>query len=271
MESAGFRPAAGRPRWSRRMSIAQPSPRTDALWRCSTATSPSSTRLHRPKRSAANTNRLPSQRERSTTVRSLPSLPTASRFSSRLPSPALVRQRGFSPGRPVPRAASSPNLDGSASFNGASAELLLADTRSGKMWPVLTQDRPVSNPTVSPDGRRIAYQSGLSQTDVIAVPLADGPVETVLGSFRDADMADASPATSQIAYITNRRGPNELWIASTSEGTQRPLLTAVDSGGQNDSAEFFMSPAFSRDGRRIATCGSVHGSTYVYTLFAAGG
>jgi len=159
----------------------------------------------------------------------------------------------------------------SGSFNGASAELLLADTRSGKMWPVLTQDRPVSNPTVSPDGRRIAYQSGLSQTDVIAVPLADGPVETVLGSFRDEDMADASPATSQIAYITNRRGPNELWIASTSEGTQRPLLTAQDFGGQNDSAEFFMSPAFSRDGRRIATCGSVHGSTYVYTLFAAGG
>ncbi len=73
------------------------------------------------------------------------------------------------------------------------SELFMADARAGSYWRIFMQDRPASAPSVSPDGTRVAYTSNLSHADVIAVPLQDGPVRTLLGSSRSEQMADATP------------------------------------------------------------------------------
>ncbi len=101
------------------------------------------------------------------------------------------------------------------------SELFMGDARTGEYWPVFLQDRAASSPSVSPDGARIAYQSNLSHADVVAVPLGDGPVRTLLGSSRNEQMADASPVSPQVVYVTDRRGTQDLWLLSMAEGWDR--------------------------------------------------
>jgi len=148
--------------------------------------------------------------------------------------------------------------------------IYMMDTDSGRFWPVVVQDRGASQPSVSPDGSRLAYLSVLSHADVIAVPVGDGPVRTLLGSSRTEQMADASPAGPQLAYVTDRRGVPEVWITSTAEGWDRPLFTPESVLIEGAPAQLFGAPVFSRDGRRVAV--SVKGTSQIllYTAFVAG-
>ncbi len=151
------------------------------------------------------------------------------------------------------------------------SELYMADVNRGDYWPIFTQDRPASSPSVSPHGKRVAYQSNLSHADVIAVPLGDGPVRTILGSSRTEQMADASPVAPQLVYITDRRGTQDIWMASTAEGWDRPLLSAGTFQVDGAPAELFLDPVFSPDGRRIAFSAKGGSHVHVYTMFTSGG
>jgi eukaryotic-like serine/threonine-protein kinase len=150
-------------------------------------------------------------------------------------------------------------------------QLYMADVRNGSYWPVFMEDRPASAPAVSPDGTRVAYRSNLSHADVIAVPLADGPVRTLLGSSRTEQMADASQAGPQLVYVTDRRGMQEIWLTSTAEGWDRPLITADSVQVDGKPATLFMDPALSPDGRRVAFAAMVGGNVHIYTAFVSGG
>ena len=156
------------------------------------------------------------------------------------------------------------------SSSGHHYELFMADAQSGTWWPIYKQDRPALQPSVSPERLCLAYQSNLSHADVIAVPLGDGPVRTVLGSSRTEQMADASPVAPQIVYVTDRRGAQEIWIASTAEGWDRPL---IQSGTPLDGsfADIFLDPVFSPDGRRVAFAAKSGSRVHVYTTFVSGG
>ncbi|MGA2598637.1 MAG: hypothetical protein ABSH09_16800, partial [Bryobacteraceae bacterium] len=151
------------------------------------------------------------------------------------------------------------------------SEIFMADVSNGRYWPVFLQDRGASTPSASPDGLRIAYQSGLSQADVIAVPLGDGPVRTLLGSFRTEQMADASPVSPQLVYVTDRRGPQEVWLSSLAEGWDRPIFTPQDFQMNGAAAEVFLAPAFSPDGKRIAVEAVSAKENHIYTAFVSGG
>ena len=151
------------------------------------------------------------------------------------------------------------------------SEMFMADVLSGRYWPVFVQDRRRFDSGVSPDGSRIAYQSGLSQADVIAVPLGDGPVRTLLGSFRTEQMADASPVSAQLVYVTDRRGPQEVWLSSLAEGWDRPVFTPQDFQMNGSAAEVFLAPAFSPDGKRIAVEAVSAKENHIYTAFVSGG
>lgn len=150
-------------------------------------------------------------------------------------------------------------------------QLYMTDTRTGAWWPVLVEDRPASAPSVSPDGSRIAYDSGLSQGDVIAMPLGDGPVTTLLGSFRTEEMPDASHVSQQLVYVTDRRGVEEVWIANPSDDSQRPLFTPASLVVDGAPAFNFMDPAFSPDGRRVAVCAKSASQLRIFTAFVSGG
>jgi eukaryotic-like serine/threonine-protein kinase len=151
------------------------------------------------------------------------------------------------------------------------SRLFMADTKTDRYWPVFAQDRPAVSPSVCPDGSHVAYASALSHADVIAVPVGDGPIRTVLGSSRTEERVDASPVSPQITYITDRRGVPEVWIKSLAEGWERPLLTPDDVETDGEPAQTFLNPVFSPDGRRIVVVVKSRLGIYLYTTFATGG
>ncbi len=151
------------------------------------------------------------------------------------------------------------------------SQIYITDTRSGRYWPVFVEDRPAAAPSVSPDGSRVAYQSGLSHADVIAVPLGDGPIRTLLGTSRTEQMADASPVAQQLVYVTDRRGVQEVWIDSLAEGWERPLFTPENFQVDGVPAQLFLGPVFSPDGRRVAVAAKVGSRIHIYTAFVSGG
>ena len=79
-------------------------------------------------------------------------------------------------------------------------QLYMEDTRSDRFWLVLPTERHAGAPSVSPDGAR-GIRVDLSQADVIAVPLGEGPVQTLLGSSRNEQRVDASPDGRSIAFF----------------------------------------------------------------------
>jgi Tol biopolymer transport system component len=158
--------------------------------------------------------------------------------------------------------------DSTASFH---SRVFMTDTESGRYWPVLVQDRGASAPSVSPDGSQMAYVSNLSHADVIAVPVGDGPVRTLLGSSRTEQMADTSPAGPQLVYVTDRRGVPEVWITSLAEGWDRPLFTPESVLVDGVPAQLFGGPVFSPDGRRVAVSAKGTAQIQIFTAFVSGG
>ena len=151
------------------------------------------------------------------------------------------------------------------------SQLYIAEVSSGRHWPVLKEDRPMSLPTLSPDGSRAAYTSGLSHSDIVGVPLGEGPVEVLLSSSRSEVRVNASPVAPRIVYVTDRRGVNEVWMKNMADGTERPLLTPNDIQIDGGPAHSFMNPVFSSDGRRIAVAAIGQTGIHLYTMFVSGG
>ncbi len=127
------------------------------------------------------------------------------------------------------------------------------------------------SPSVSPDGTQVAYTSALSHADIIAVPVGDGPIQTLLGSSRDEERVDASPVAQQLVYVTDRRGVQEVWIKGLAEDSDRLLLTPGDFQTDGEPAQAFINPVFSPDGRRVAVSVNTRSGIHIYTVFAAGG
>jgi eukaryotic-like serine/threonine-protein kinase len=194
-----------------------------------------------------------------------------------LPWPAATAARAFTDGIPFANTPQFSWMPDSRLLVFADASphrptaLYMGDAHTGRHWPVLMQDRPVLYPTLSPDGARVAYTSQLSQADIIAVPLGEGPVRTLLGSTRDEERVNASPVTQQLVYVTNRRGDSEVWIKSLSEGSERPLVTPNDIVTGGEPAGGFMNPVFSPDGKRVAVGVRDHSGFHIYTVFVSGG
>jgi eukaryotic-like serine/threonine-protein kinase len=155
-----------------------------------------------------------------------------------------------------------------AAPNGHS-QLYMADVAGGAPWRILAQDRPVSSPATSPDGAQVAYQSSLSTAEVVAAPLHGGSLRTLLGGSR-SQMADHSPTASHVAYVSDRRGVPEVWVASLAEGWDRLLLAPGDVKVGADPATGFATPVFSPDARRIAVVASAQTGAAIYTTPASG-
>jgi Tol biopolymer transport system component len=194
-----------------------------------------------------------------------------------LPSPPAKGSRAFTRGMPfsyTPQFAWMPDsrhVVFADSKTVRQATLYMADAGTGRHWPLLVQDRPAIQPTLSPDGTRVAYTSQLSHADVVAVPLGEGPIQTILGSTRDEERVDASSVSQQLVYVTNRRGVSEVWLKSLVEGWERPLLSPHDVLTNGEPAEQFLNPVFSPDGRRVAVSVKNRSGAQIYTFFVSGG
>jgi Tol biopolymer transport system component len=136
--------------------------------------------------------------------------------------------------------------------------LYLGDTESGKILPLARGTGSMDYPTVSPDGRRIIFAEQSRDNDLVAVPTDGSPLRPLVATNRFEGYADWSRRNNQIVYVTNIRGPSEIWIRSLSEGWSRPLVTQRDFGSGENAASFVL-PNFSPDGSRVAFVASRRG------------
>jgi tricorn protease len=118
------------------------------------------------------------------------------------------------------------------------------------MAPITAETREQAYPAVSPDGKKIAFVSGGSDSDLVEIPLDGSPARTLLATSRNENEPAWAPNGQQFAYQSDARGETEIWLRGASEKVPR-LLIAVDAEGRPPGAAV-RSPAFSPDGQRLA-------------------
>jgi Tol biopolymer transport system component len=134
------------------------------------------------------------------------------------------------------RAIASVSRVGSAAW-----ELWLADLLDETAMPVsvgLTQQR---QPSVSPDGSRVAFTAGGANFDLVEVPLNGAPMRELLATS-GTESAGAWVRGGRVVFVTDRNGPQEIRVRSMAEGTDRLVATGQALAG----------PVASPDGERVA-------------------
>ncbi len=150
------------------------------------------------------------------------------------------------------------------------ADLFMTDTRNGYMRQVTVITRDAKQPAVAPDGKTIAFQAAESDFEIVSVPLDGSSPLPLLSTRRNEFDPMWSPvASEQLVYVTDRTGVQQIWLRSTREGWERPLVTEKDFGGGWISE--FSEPNFSPDGQRIAYTVAAGTGHSIYVSAVAGG
>jgi serine/threonine protein kinase/Tol biopolymer transport system component len=128
------------------------------------------------------------------------------------------------------------------------SHLWIADTASNDLTPLTTGPSRELFPVASPDGKSILYDQDASHYDVVSVSVEDGTEKTLITTGHHEVMAAWSAKQAKLAWVTNRSGPEEIWVRWP-DGSDRPLVTAADfPAGTNRG---FVNPSLSPDGDRI--------------------
>ena len=130
------------------------------------------------------------------------------------------------------------------------SHLYTADLRSGEVRRLAGGFGSESAPSVSSDGKRIAYAAMLYDSDIVAVPLNGEPPHELIATNSLEHSPAWSPTGPELAYVTDRSGADEIWIRNMETGREQPLVTPRSFEGGR--VEFLTTPAFSPDGQRLA-------------------
>ena len=132
----------------------------------------------------------------------------------------------------------------------AAQQLWMADSRQQTAAPLTAGEGERGSPAVSPDGAKIAFDSSGSNMDIVQIPVAGGPLRTLLATSRDEMFPVWFPKNAMFAYVTDRTGRQEIWLRNTEDGMERPLVTQQDFPGDQTLA--LLTLAISPGGSRIA-------------------
>lgn len=147
--------------------------------------------------------------------------------------------------------------------HGNKKELYTADY-DGSNLRQLTQDNSLSvAPSISPDGRRIAYTSYLKgYADIYTIDLTSGARNRIVKCPGTNSGAAFSPDGGEIACSVSRDGNPELYVVSADGSGARRLThtPGVES-----------SPSWSPDGRELVYSSDNGGSPQLYRISAGGG
>jgi Tol biopolymer transport system component len=96
---------------------------------------------------------------------------------------------------------------------------------------------------------QVAFSAGESDYDVVEV--SNGGVRRLFGAARNESDPVWSQDQSLLAYVTDRRGNEEIWVGSgDGRSAHRPLVAQGPFG--DDRTIMLAAPRFSPDGGRIA-------------------
>ncbi len=113
-----------------------------------------------------------------------------------------------------------------ASSEGASAQLWIADTVTGRYHALTSGTTHHLDPVPSPDGAKILYLENAVDFDIVSANLATAKVERMIATDRNEEMPAWVAGRPVLAYVTDRNGPLEIWVRSL--GGDRPAVTAKD-------------------------------------------
>ena len=121
------------------------------------------------------------------------------------------------------------------------------------------------SPAWSPDGSSILFQSSLSGGLVTLSPDGGFPTRVPIemgssGHFLASQMPGWSPKGNWISYVSDKGGSSEIWVWSTSDGTEVQLTSL---GGRINSM------TWSPDERSIAFAGDRYGNYDIWTVDVA--
>jgi Tol biopolymer transport system component/DNA-binding winged helix-turn-helix (wHTH) protein len=133
----------------------------------------------------------------------------------------------------------------------------------GAAEPLPFQD--ATDPSVSPDGRRIVYTRYVEETAIYRLPGPgwQGTVLNLIASSRFNGSPKYSPDGSQIVFMSNRTGVDQLWTTNSDGQNPRPL-TAFGRATLG-------SPRWSPDGKEIAFDSTIDGHARIYLIPAGTG
>jgi eukaryotic-like serine/threonine-protein kinase len=120
-------------------------------------------------------------------------------------------------------------------------------------------------PAISPQGTRLAFAREITDNNIWRASTHDGsggsdPVR-LIASTRSDQVGRYSPDGRQIAFVSDRTGQSEIWIANA-DGTNQIQLTSLENAG---------APSWSPDGQKIVFSSPISGSPQVYAISLGGG
>jgi serine/threonine protein kinase/Tol biopolymer transport system component len=139
---------------------------------------------------------------------------------------------------------------GVKSLRSSGTQLWMADLDRDRAWPLTQGTDVASYPSASPKGDRVIFGRGEANYDVVEITLATGVVTRLL----DTERNESDPVylrDDQFAYVTDRRGADEIWKHSrTGPVTDVRLVDQTDFG--DDQTLMLSAPIFSADGEWLA-------------------
>jgi eukaryotic-like serine/threonine-protein kinase len=188
-------------------------------------------------------------------------------------SPRVVLKNLASPGDPFPEFSWLPDsrhiIVSLSAYQGSPDHLWMADIESSSMSAVTAGNMGEVNPAVSPDGKSVLYSHNATQWAIVSVSLDGSSTKTLISTDRRETMPAWSANQPKLAWVTNRNGPEEIWVRLP-DGSDRPVVTAQDfPPGSN---KFFLNPTLSPDGQRIVyTRFDQAGADYLWMSSLSGG
>lgn len=136
-------------------------------------------------------------------------------------------------------------------------------TPSGLLQQLTTGPGQDVEPTIAPDGKRIAFSILKQNANLWRLPVdpatghVAGSPEKVVASSREESRGAWSPDGRRLAFNSDRAGEMNLWLMELEGGAARPLTKGP--GGD-------FQPRFSPDSRHVAFFSSRSGSADIWTV-----
>ena len=149
------------------------------------------------------------------------------------------------------------------------SDLHVADISSGRILPITKTTQDALQPAISPDGKRIAFTVSERDFDLLQLSVADPSLKALVRSSLNDFSPAWSPVGSQLGFVSDRTGVQQIWVKSVSDGWERPLVSPKDLSRTWISS--FGDLSFSPDGQRLAFTASRAGTHSIYLFNYAGG
>ncbi|MEJ0038003.1 MAG: amidohydrolase family protein [Gammaproteobacteria bacterium] len=114
------------------------------------------------------------------------------------------------------------------------------------------------NPDVSPDGQTVVFDL---LGDLYAMPIAGGRARPLTRGPAIDYRPRFSPDGRKIAFVSDRNGTDNLWIVNA-DGSDPVMVSAQDPLQRPKATRFFMTPAWTPDGRFVCAAEAAETSYY---------